>query len=61
MFVSQLPYIPLGDLRAVVSYPHEEGVVDDREIQRALVKVALSASGHPDQRGQGLGEGAVGR
>jgi len=42
MFVPQLPYIPLGDLRAVVSYPHEEGVVDDREIQRALVTVALS-------------------
>ena len=42
MFVPQLPYIPLGDLRAVVSYPHEEGVVDDREIQGALVKVALS-------------------
>jgi vitamin B12/bleomycin/antimicrobial peptide transport system ATP-binding/permease protein len=42
MFVPQLPYIPLGDLRAVVSYPHEEGVVDDGEIQRALVKVALS-------------------
>jgi putative ATP-binding cassette transporter len=42
MFVPQLPYIPLGDLRAVVSYPHEPGVVDDREIQQALVKVALS-------------------
>ena len=42
MFVPQLPYIPLGDLRAVVSYPHEEGAVDDREIQQALVKVALS-------------------
>jgi vitamin B12/bleomycin/antimicrobial peptide transport system ATP-binding/permease protein len=42
MFVPQLPYIPLGDLRAVVSYPHEEGVVDDRELQHALVKVALS-------------------
>jgi putative ATP-binding cassette transporter len=42
MFVPQLPYIPLGDLRAVVSYPHEKGVVDDREIQQALVKVALS-------------------
>ena len=42
MFVPQLPYIPLGDLRAVVSYPHEEGVVDDRDVQRALVKVALS-------------------
>lgn len=42
MFVPQLPYIPLGDLRAVVSYPHEAGAVDDREIQQALVKVALS-------------------
>jgi putative ATP-binding cassette transporter len=42
MFVPQLPYIPLGDLRAVVSYPHVEGMVHDREIQQALVKVALS-------------------
>jgi putative ATP-binding cassette transporter len=42
MFVPQLPYIPLGDLRAVVSYPHEAGAVDDRDIQHALVKVALS-------------------
>lgn len=42
MFVPQLPYIPVGDLRAVVSYPHEEGAVDDREIQKALIQVALS-------------------
>ena len=42
MFVPQLPYVPLGDLRAVVSYPHEEGAVGDREIQQALIKVALS-------------------
>ena len=42
MFVPQLPYIPLGDLRAVVSYPREEGTVDDRQIQDALIKVALS-------------------
>jgi vitamin B12/bleomycin/antimicrobial peptide transport system ATP-binding/permease protein len=41
MFVPQLPYLPLGDLRAVVSYPNEEGAVDDREIQQALIKVAL--------------------
>jgi vitamin B12/bleomycin/antimicrobial peptide transport system ATP-binding/permease protein len=40
IFVPQLPYIPLGDLRAVVSYPHQ--TLDDREIQQALVKVALS-------------------
>ena len=41
MFVPQLPYLPLGDLRAVVSYPNEEGTVDDRDIQQALIKVAL--------------------
>ncbi len=29
MFLSQMPYVPLGDLRAVVSYPLEEGDVDD--------------------------------
>jgi putative ATP-binding cassette transporter len=42
IFVPQLPYLPLGDLRAVVSYPHQPGVLDDRDIQQALVKVALS-------------------
>jgi vitamin B12/bleomycin/antimicrobial peptide transport system ATP-binding/permease protein len=42
MFVPQLPYIPLGDLRAVASYPRKQGAVGDREIQQALVKVALS-------------------
>lgn len=41
MFVPQLPYIPLGDLRAVASYPNDAGAVDDREIQQALIKVAL--------------------
>ena len=25
MFLSQLPYVPLGDLRTVVSYPHRAG------------------------------------
>jgi putative ATP-binding cassette transporter len=42
MFVPQLPYIPVGDLRSVVSYPREEGAVDDRQIQETLIKVALS-------------------
>ncbi|OBF35864.1 multidrug ABC transporter ATP-binding protein [Mycobacterium sp. ACS1612] len=42
LFVPQLPYIPLGDLRAVVSYPLESGAVPDHEVQQALVKVALS-------------------
>jgi vitamin B12/bleomycin/antimicrobial peptide transport system ATP-binding/permease protein len=41
LFVPQLPYLPLGDLRDVVSYPNEEGKLDDREIQQALIKVAL--------------------
>jgi putative ATP-binding cassette transporter len=42
MFVPQLPYIPLGDLRAVVSYPQAAGELTDRQIQQALVHVALS-------------------
>ncbi|MCV7420067.1 ABC transporter ATP-binding protein/permease [Mycobacterium yunnanensis] len=41
MFVSQLPYIPLGDLRAVVSYPRPPEEVDAAAVQQALVKVAL--------------------
>ena len=41
MFLSQLPYVPLGDLRAVVSYPNEEGAIDDRTLERTLDKVAL--------------------
>jgi putative ATP-binding cassette transporter len=41
MFLSQLPYVPLGDLRAVVSYPNEEGSIDDETLKRMLEKVAL--------------------
>jgi vitamin B12/bleomycin/antimicrobial peptide transport system ATP-binding/permease protein len=41
MFLSQLPYVPLGDLRAVVSYPAEPGDIPDEQIEEALVKVAL--------------------
>jgi putative ATP-binding cassette transporter len=41
MFLSQLPYVPLGDLRAVVSYPCEEGTIDDDTLKRMLEKVAL--------------------
>jgi putative ATP-binding cassette transporter len=39
--LSQLPYVPLGDLRAVVSYPAEAGEFPDAEVRRALNKVAL--------------------
>ncbi|MGV0746416.1 ABC transporter ATP-binding protein/permease [Mycolicibacterium sp. XJ870] len=41
MFLSQLPYVPLGDLRAVVSYPSEEGMIDDATLRQTLEKVAL--------------------
>ncbi len=42
MFVPQLPYMPLGDLRTVVSYPRDAIEVPARDLQEALVKVALS-------------------
>jgi putative ATP-binding cassette transporter len=41
MFLSQLPYVPLGNLRAVVSYPSEEGAITDQTLQHTLQKVAL--------------------
>jgi len=41
MFLSQLPYVPLGDLRAVLSYPATAGEIDDDALREALVKVAL--------------------
>jgi vitamin B12/bleomycin/antimicrobial peptide transport system ATP-binding/permease protein len=41
LFVPQLPYLPLGDLRSVASYPAQPGALSDTEIQLALVKVSL--------------------
>jgi vitamin B12/bleomycin/antimicrobial peptide transport system ATP-binding/permease protein len=41
MFLSQMPYVPLGNLRAVVSYPSEEGAIDDATLKQTLQKVAL--------------------
>lgn len=41
MFLSQMPYVPLGDLRAVVSYPCEEGTLTDDELRNVLAEVAL--------------------
>jgi vitamin B12/bleomycin/antimicrobial peptide transport system ATP-binding/permease protein len=41
MFLSQMPYVPLGDLRAVVTYPGKEGTIDDETLRRTLTKVAL--------------------
>src|SRR6478672_5137018 len=47
MFLSQLPYMPLGDLRTVISYPAAAGEFDDAAIQSALDTVAL---GHLSSR-----------
>ena len=41
LFLSQLPYVPLGDLRAVVSYPSKVGTHTDAALQEVLGKVAL--------------------
>jgi putative ATP-binding cassette transporter len=41
MFLSQLPYLPLGDLRAVVSYPAASGDISDADLRDVLVKVML--------------------
>lgn len=41
MFLSQLPYVPLGDLRAVVSYPAKPGEIDDRRLRDVLRRVSL--------------------
>ena len=41
MFLSQLPYVPLGDLRSVISYPAGAGEYPDTAIQSALDTVAL--------------------
>lgn len=41
MFLSQVPYVPLGDLRAVVSYPSPPGEIADADLQRVLAEVQL--------------------
>ena len=41
MFLSQVPYLPLGDLRAVLAYPNRECTVPDPEVCAALDSVAL--------------------
>ncbi|KWX22327.1 multidrug ABC transporter ATP-binding protein [Mycolicibacterium wolinskyi] len=41
LFLSQLPYVPLGDLRTVASYPHEPGDIPDDALREALLAVAL--------------------
>jgi vitamin B12/bleomycin/antimicrobial peptide transport system ATP-binding/permease protein len=41
MFLSQLPYLPLGDLRTVVSYPARSGDIDDKRLHDVLTRVSL--------------------
>jgi putative ATP-binding cassette transporter len=41
MFLSQMPYVPLGDLRGVVSYPAQPGDIPDEQLAAALQKVSL--------------------
>ena len=45
LFLSQLPYVPLGDLRAAVCYPAEAGTYSDDEIRSALDTVSLGHLG----------------
>ncbi|MGK2882024.1 MAG: ABC transporter ATP-binding protein/permease [Mycobacterium sp.] len=47
MFLSQLPYVPLGDLRAVVSYPAAAGDIPDDRLESMLDTVVL---GHLSSR-----------
>jgi vitamin B12/bleomycin/antimicrobial peptide transport system ATP-binding/permease protein len=42
MFLSQLPYVPLGTLRTVVCYPNSPDDVPDHTLRETLVKVALA-------------------
>ncbi|WP_421846163.1 ABC transporter ATP-binding protein/permease [Mycobacterium sp.] len=45
MFLSQLPYVPLGDLRGVVCYPNEPTDITDDTVRETLTKVALAHLG----------------
>jgi vitamin B12/bleomycin/antimicrobial peptide transport system ATP-binding/permease protein len=45
MFLSQLPYMPLGDLRNAVCYPGEAGTYSDEAIRSALDTVSLGHLG----------------
>jgi putative ATP-binding cassette transporter len=42
MFLSQLPYVPLGSLRGVVCYPNSPDDVSDHELHDVLTRVALA-------------------
>ncbi len=41
LFLSQMPYLPLGDLRTAVAYPASPSDIDDATLREVLEKVAL--------------------
>lgn len=41
LFLPQRPYVPLGSLRAAVTYPQEPAAVNDADIRAALASVGL--------------------
>ena len=43
LFLPQKPYLPIGTLREVVSYPMPEGGLDDATLREALAAVGLSS------------------
>ena len=45
MFLSQLPYVPLGNLRDVVCYPNSPTDIPDDVLRNTLTKVALAPLG----------------
>jgi putative ATP-binding cassette transporter len=42
MFLSQLPYVPLGDLRTVICYPNAPTDITDETLRNTLSQVALT-------------------
>lgn len=41
LFLSQMPYLPLGDLRTVIAYPAEPDGISDDDLHGTLEKVQL--------------------
>lgn len=42
LFLSQRPYLPLGDLRTAIAYPGEATLQDDERLRQALTQVSLA-------------------
>src|SRR5690606_37199131 len=41
LFLSQRPYLPLGDLRSAIAYPGQAGPGDDARLQTVLRETSL--------------------